>query len=176
MRCVLLMVLSIFTFSAASAESHCAANETVLVNGVFGKVSNDKFTGSKILSLCADKQKEPFGTLDYRFGSIGKIEMSFSAPKDGAFYKTQQQPMPRAIVNAVYFKKGTFTYAITECHGMHCSNDIYLWVFNNKKQIARLQCDPKQCLIDMDGIDFDSEKPKNALLLKKSEIEFDPNQ
>ena len=164
---VLATLLLIFSFSSF-AQTHCLSSEYVLLSGKFGKLDkNNKFFGEKVLSLCADK-KERLSKLDYRFGPIGSIEMQYSSPSDGKFYFTNQQIMPRASVDVIYFTKGKTTYAITDCQGMHCSSSFKLLVFNAKKRIADFVSEPEK----LTGEHFDL-KNSNVFLEKNITLDFD---
>ncbi len=153
----------------AHAQSHCQPGEFVVFNGKFGKIDGDKFTGLKTLSFCADKERGA-RRLDYRFGILGRIEMSYSAPNDGKFFSTTQQIMPRASVDVVYFSKGSYTYALTTCYGMHCGRAfLNLLVFNGKKRIANLSCEPERCKIETSFLEN-----SGIVTERKSDLDFDP--
>lgn len=137
---LLLCILSL----QAQAQTWCDASETVLLNGRVGILKNDQFTSRGLLSLCAKPANPPYSQLTYRYGSK-KVEMSYSAPSDGYFFYETQNIMPRASVDALYFRVGEFTYAVTDCNGMHCgSRSVMLMVFKGKKAIAMMMADPDQ--------------------------------
>ncbi len=54
---------------AASTASHCTDNESIIFTG--------PVAGKKVLSVCASQEYGPdAGYLQYRYGSIGKVELS----------------------------------------------------------------------------------------------------
>jgi len=138
---LLSMLIAVNAYS--QQDTHCLAGETAMLNGKVGSLKNNKFTGTKTLSLCSDTKKSPVNSLTYRFGQIGKVEFEYSAPKDGLFNSTDEAISPRSSVDVIYFSKGTTTYAISECNGMHCGDQtIRLQVFQGKKRVALLEAEP----------------------------------
>lgn len=136
----------------AQSPTHCVPGEYVFLNCNVGKLSDGKFSGSKVVSLCSDK-KQGMTKLDYRFGKPGKVEMQYSAPGDGKFSFHNQPILDRAGVDALYFAKGNFTYALTRCFGMLCgTRDFQLQVFNGQKRVATLDGQPNDCIY---GGDFE---------------------
>jgi len=69
----LAMMLVLFSANAGAIETHCAAHEQAIFSCTMAK-------SSKVVSLCASTilSKEQ-GTLAYRFGRIGKVELEFPA-------------------------------------------------------------------------------------------------
>lgn len=128
------------------ASSHCQPGEVDFLSARMGRLDDDtqQVSGQKILSLCADR-KTGMRRLDYRFGLPGKVEMSFSAPVQGLFSYETQQPSHRASIEALTFRRGAITYAITQCFGMHCGiHDIGLKVYSGAKLLLSLDNDRDQ--------------------------------
>jgi hypothetical protein len=152
------------------AQTWCALNETPLLNGNVGVVKDGQFTARGVLSLCAKPAKPPYSELSYRYGSK-TLDLSFSAPTDGHFDLESQPIMPRASVDALYFRRGEFTYAITDCNGMHCgTRGLELMVFRGKKPIAVLLPEPEKFERNLDFLD-DIKGP--VVKTAKSGLDFD---
>jgi len=135
------------------AQTWCALDETPLMNGNVGVVKDGQFTARGVLSLCAKPAKVPYRELTYRYGSK-KLDLSYSAPTDGQFHLESQPIMPRASVDALYFRQGEITYAITDCNGMHCgTRGLELMVFRGKKTIAVLLPEPEKFERNLDFLD-----------------------
>lgn len=154
------------------AQSHCQPDEMTIISGKVGKLTKEKFSGEKILSLCADKETPPFSKLIYRFGPAHKVEMEYTAPVDGSFYSTNQEPLPRALLEILYFKKAKFTYAIVKCNGMHCgvrNQRFQLQVFNDNKRIVTLDSEPEKFDLKTEFADIKGK----VIAEKNSDLDFD---
>lgn len=128
------------------ASSHCQRGEVDFYSARMGRLDDDTqmVSGQKILSLCADR-RAGMSRLDYRFGLPGKVELSFSAPVQGKFSYETQQPSHRASIEALTFRRGAITYAITQCFGMHCGiHDVSLKVYSGAKLLLSLDNDRDQ--------------------------------
>lgn len=128
------------------ASSHCQPGEVDFFSARMGRLDDETqiVSGQNILSLCADR-KAGMSRLDYRFGLPGKVELNFSAPVQGKFNYETQQPSHRATIEALTFKRGTITYAITQCFGMHCGiHDVSLKVYSGTKHLLSLDNDREQ--------------------------------
>lgn len=138
MKKLFFLILSTFTlFAYSQVPSHCKQTEFSILNAKMGKMQNDKFIpNEKILSLCADKEKEPFGFMAYRYGKLGSIEIENIATQQSNMFLYAEQTSPKTSDNVIWFKKGNYIYVVNECMGMCQSVSIY--VFQNKKKIAEL--------------------------------------
>ena len=106
MKKIISLISLLFALNAYSQqETHCLASETAMLNGKVGSLKNNKFSGTKTLSICADNKKSPVNSLTYRFGQIGKVELEYSAPKDGLFSSTNEAMSHRGAVDVLYFVK-----------------------------------------------------------------------
>ena len=139
--------------SSLQAQTWCSADETVLLNGQVGNLDGERFSSKGLLSLCAQPAKPPYTQVTYRYGSHN-VDMAFSAPKDGEMFRESQQILPRAGVDVLYFRKGDFTYALTDCNGMHCGVRTFrLMVFKGKRLMAALSADPDKFERNIDFLD-----------------------
>lgn len=118
-----------------TAPSHCKVDEATLFTGVFGK---------KVLSFCATPAKMPYVQIEYRYGLIGKLDMTYSATTKGdspkLFFDSVAND-PRSSTEVMWFQKGTFIYAVLQCNGGTCeSGGPSLVVFNGKKKLLESKC------------------------------------
>lgn len=82
-----------------------------------------------------------------------------------------QQILPRATVDVLYFRKGDFTYALTDCNGMHCGIRTFrLMVFKVDKLIAALSSEPDRF---EKNVDFLDEISGPAIRTVASNLNFD---
>lgn len=133
--------------TAASADSlppfptHCLPDEFSVVNATMGRIDPAQSElvvtkNGKVLSLCADSPREPFGQLVYRYGPIGKIEFEKSASSARIFGVYSRATGDNMAEDLVYFSVGKFTYYIAIGQGM--SRGVSLLVFNGDKEIVNL--------------------------------------
>jgi len=170
MKSIVTFIAFLFFSAHLHAQTWCALDETPLLNGNVGVVKDGQFTARGVLSLCAKPAKAPYSQLTYRYGSK-QLDLSYSAPIDGSFRLENQQIMPRASVDALYFHRGEFTYAITDCNGMHCGiRGLELMVFRGKKAIAVLLPEPEKFERSVDFLD-DIKGP--VVQTTKSGLDFD---
>lgn len=98
--------------------------------------------------------------------------MEYTAPRDGSFFEDHQSPLPRARIDALYFRKGRTTYAVTECLGMHCGvRSVRLMVFDGKKKIASLSSEPDRFEVNTSVYEIKG----RIVQEKKSGLNFDEN-
>ena len=124
----------------ASANStpptHCLSNEFSVVNAWMGPI---KATGGgwnntkegKYLSLCADKQIEPFATLTYRYGVAGNVEFEAVATDAQKFFIYNRQTSPHTADDIIFFTKGKYTYYVAIAGGQ--GHGVSLRVYQDKK-------------------------------------------
>jgi len=170
MKSAAIFLAFLFVSGHLQAQTWCALDERPLLNGKVGVVNDGQFTARGVLSLCAKPAKPPYSELTYRYGSK-QLDLSHSAPIDGPFSLENQPIMPRASVDALYFRRGEFTYAITDCNGMHCGiRGLELMVFRGKKAIASLLPEPDKFERNVDFLD-DIKGP--VVQVAKSGLDFD---
>jgi len=165
-----IMVLVIATFLPAfvSAQSLCKSGESVLFNAKMGRLKGDSFVrNGKTLSLCGDKDKNPLKTLTYRYGSSEKVELEFSAPKDGRFSFDVSRNSPRGVDYSIEFQRGQFKYELNACLGMTCDQyDTKLVVYQNAKQIAEITADLADKVDDFFGDIIEEDTPQKSPVFK----------
>lgn len=125
----------------ATFPSHCLPGETVFLSAKMKRVINTpkqliyRDTG-KILSLCADKAKDPISKLTYRYGPIGSIELERSATRSNKFGYAELALGDRVSIDAYFFDIGEFAYYVTVAGAM--GSGISLEVYRGDKQIVDL--------------------------------------
>ena len=172
MKSILFFLLSLFTLCAHSqVPTHCKQDEFPLLNAKMGKMQKDKFiSNDKILSLCVDKTKEPYGSLSYRYGKLGEVEIENIATNKSKMFIYFEQTSPKTSDNVIWFKKGNYIYVVNECMGM--CNGIYIYIFQNGKKIAEVVSpDPEQYESNISNINM--EKIKSPIFkLKNPEVNW----
>lgn len=131
--------------------SHCAPDETVFLSAKMKKVITSQKgisykDSGKILSLCADKSKDPIGKLSYRFGPLGNVELEQVATSTSKFGYADLDVGIKVSEAAYFFYVGEFSYYVTVAGGM--GSGISLKVFQGKKKVVNLFSG------NDDGIDF----------------------
>jgi hypothetical protein len=98
--------------------------------------------GAKSVSLCADLAGDRIVTLGYRYGTPGRIELSQDAGATGdqRFNATLAQVAPGATVRQVWFKRGGYTYLLSQCVGGACPHDAGLAVLRGDKLVSNRRC------------------------------------
>ncbi len=90
----------------------------------------------KLVSLCADKPREPFGRFVYRYGKPGEVEIEHVASAAERAALTSRATGPRMGEDIIAFLRGPFTYYVVEATGM--GQGISVMVFKSGKKIADL--------------------------------------
>lgn len=168
-----LIATSLICYSTSSQSNdalptHCRSDEIAYVNAkmyeeVEGHLGYD--TG-KILSLCADKTKEPLGKFVYRFGVIGKVEMEQVASIANKFgLSTQSDSGSHAGQISLSFSKGGHVYEVSEGMGMNTAG-IRLSVYQSGKQILRLASNNNNYESVMVTINFEKASSKIFKIVK----------
>lgn len=143
--CLITLLMSSISLAAlaqqSSVPSHCSANETVFLTAKMKRINQSSkgitYTDTgKIVSLCADRAKDPIGKLTYRFGPIGKVELEHIASPSSKLGNASIQSAPRVSEDFYFFSKGNFTYYIVVAGGM--GSGVSLLVFNGNKRIVNL--------------------------------------
>ena len=125
----------IATSSAFAADvTHCASDEKVVFSCSVGK---------KVASVCASKDAaKDKGYVQYRFGVIGKPEMTFPAKKEPAnknFSLDTDLCGGTPNASGIKFIKGEYIYGIADktCSGSELGS---IELFKTGKPIASLNC------------------------------------
>jgi len=145
--------------SNEAIPTHCKQNEFAFLNAKIHLVETgqadtktQKNKTEKILSLCADGDKEPLTIISYRFGVIGKIEIEMDASvKNKAGLSTQSDNGAHAGLISIQFNKGPYTYEVSE--GMGMTSGVRLNVYKSRKNILDIQSDVFES--EMIKINFD---------------------
>jgi hypothetical protein len=136
-----------------NVASHCKKEEFAYLNANMSKIHDrnggyDLIKTGKVLSICTDRQSEPFHSVAYRFGSVGKIEMERIATPSSKFRIFTRQTSPHTGENIIFFTSGPYTYCVSEALGQ--GNGIGLTVFKSGQQVLDLFSGTES------GIDFES--------------------
>jgi hypothetical protein len=139
---------------AKNFPSHCQPGEFAHLNAKMGSfdLKTNLIKNGKILSLCADKAKEPFGKFIYRYGAIGNVELEQIATPQDKFFVFSRSLGPRMGEDIIYFTKGEYSFYISEATGM--GSGIGLYAFKSGKKILDL----------FSGNDQDSDFQANGLV------------
>ena len=123
----------------AAPPSHCLAGEYSIVNAWMGEIHATEggwrnSRNGKFLSLCADKKAEPFTTVAYRYGMLGRVEFEAVATPREKFKIASVQDTPHSGSDMVFFQKGDYTYYVAIAGGM--GSGVSLYVFKGPKKIS----------------------------------------
>ena len=99
--------ISNIAYAEETVSTHCTNNELVLFSCTLKK--------HKTVSICASKDLSPnSGYMQYRFGKIGKIEITIPKSSKGLpDFTLQANKHPHAEYNNLVISKGSFYYSIT---------------------------------------------------------------
>lgn len=133
---------SVYAQVIANFPTHCKTNEYVHLNArmasdetdVNGHHLNNK--NKKILSICTDKDKEPFSRVIYRYGEIGNIELEKTATATNRFYLYENAEGPHTGEDIIFFKNNGYTYYVIKATGQ--GNGVSLLVYKSKKLMLNL--------------------------------------
>jgi hypothetical protein len=103
----------------------------------------------KVLSICADTNKEPFQSIAYRYGTIGNVEMERIATRSDKFSIFSRSTTPHTGENLMFFKSSQYVYCVSEATAQ--GSGIGLTVLKSGRQILNLFSGNDF------GIDFESE-------------------
>jgi hypothetical protein len=139
---VFILFASSAAFSESTFPSHCKPEEFVFVNAKMAfmdREANGYFLNKKngkILSLCSDKQNEPFGKLIYRYGSLGKIEMERTASEKNKFFIYTRADTPHTGKDEIFFNIPPYIYYVSIAVGQDYG--VYLAVYKSKNKVLKL--------------------------------------
>lgn len=156
---------AILSSPALATSSHCKSGEFDLLSAELS--SKNQKSGAlknngKVVSLCADRAKEPFSSVAYRFGKIGSVELEKVATPQNVFFISNEMTGPRMGQNIVHFNSGDITYYVVQGTGM--ARGVGLYVFRSGKILAEMLSDMEE------GRDFKSNL--GELILKKQNHKF----
>lgn len=147
------LLLTIYTKTFAAEPSHCSADEQIIYSCSVGK---------KTASVCASKDAaKDKGYVQYKFGPIGKPEITFPDKKEPGnknFSFVMElfayQAGPRII-----FTNGKFTYSLLSYSGRGDGGTVS--VERSGKTIAEMQCkNPPDGIDDLKKIGLVDNSPK----------------
>lgn len=122
--------------------THCKPGEYPFLNARMATMEQDENgrllnkKNGKILSLCSDRENEPFGKFVYRYGRPGEVEFERIASKQSQFFIYNRANSPRTGEDDIFFSIEPFTYYIVINGGQ--ARGVYLVVHKSKKETLRL--------------------------------------
>jgi hypothetical protein len=135
----------------SSLASHCKNGELAYLNANMSELHYPRYeteedrrtkpiwvlrkTG-KVLSICADSPVEPFNSVAYRFGAIGKVEFERVATKSSPFNVFEAGGTPHSGDNVIFFTVGPYTYCVSEATGQ--GSGVSLTVLKAGQEIVSL--------------------------------------
>ncbi|WP_310390147.1 hypothetical protein [Roseateles sp.] len=96
--------------------------------------------GAKSVSLCAVTNGQRATTLEYRYGTQAKLELTQEASTAQPFKAMQSQLTPGARVRQVWFDRGGYTYLLSQCIGGACPYSAGLAVLQGEKVVMNRRC------------------------------------
>lgn len=96
--------------------------------------------GAKSVSLCAVMDGQRVTTLDYRYGTRAKLELTQEASTAQPFKATQSQLAPSARARQVWFNRGGNSHLVSQCVGGACPYSAGLAVLQSEKVVLNLRC------------------------------------
>ena len=164
-----LLIISLLSFSAYGAErnesTHCKDHEDIVFSCQIGK---------KILSVCASGKTRPSQSIEYRYGTKEKIEMTYAANNSNKnrFHALSETIDPKENVNELWFGIGGTEYVVTSCVGGNCRHTAGLIVFKKKNNLEKVIMS-KGCEYSSSGynsfssdiVDFDNERSLSDLVI-----------
>ena len=146
LKLISLLVALLVTQTSSHAQpsnfpNHCLPGETIFLSAKMKKSINTpkevvyEETG-KVVSLCADRSKDPISKLSYRYGPIGSIELERVATKSKPFGYAELALGNKVSIDAYFFGVGEFTYYVTVAGAM--GSGISLEVYRGDRQVVDL--------------------------------------
>ena len=96
--------------------------------------------GAKAVSLCAVMEGPRVTTLDYRYGTRARLELTQAASTAQPFKATLSQLAPGARARQVWFDRGGYTYLLSQCIGGACPYNAGLAVLQGDKVVMNRRC------------------------------------
>lgn len=178
---LLVLILSALSPVRAEAQSTplrslCRSGEFTYLTASLAGVVHPKGGGyqllpkqGKLVSLCADKPKEPFNKLVYRFGTAGKVELEQVATRQAPFAVYTRSTTPRTGENIFFFTRSGYTYYVLEATGM--GSGVSLMAFHQGKRILEM-FSGNEPGVDFEGgqLELDFTTPRSPVLQRKAPL------
>lgn len=117
--------------SANAIPTHCKQGEFAYLNAKMSEVHYPQYkteeerktkpvwilkSTGKILSICMDRAAEPFNSVAYRFGPVGRVELDKVANQAAPFNVFDRFEGPSGHVgdHMLFFAAGPYTYCVSE--------------------------------------------------------------
>jgi hypothetical protein len=161
------VTMAIAAFSAGAAESGivaaesrnlpeaplrslCSGGEVAILDASvrpFGVPASKRIpTPARLVSICADRVREPYKRVTYRFGRPGQIEIQQTATPSRRFRLWTRSTSPHSGENIIGFSVGVTRYNIAIATLM--GNGVIVRAFNGRRQLANLASGTTE------GVDF----------------------
>jgi hypothetical protein len=176
---VLAAAALISTFAAARADEAaprtaeagpatlCKDGEHVVLSARVQLYSAQNELGGpeKLVSLCADRAKEPFSALAYRFGDENAADITITATPRSKFLIADVWDGPHSGNNIVWFRRGPYVYYVLQATGQ--GQGVYVDVFKNGKRITELGTGADDARV-LRGAEIDFEHVRSPIFAKKA--------
>lgn len=132
--------------SAASAASAATGWQQPTLCRADERIQFSCRAGAKTASLCASGPQGRIDSLTYRYGTTHKVESVYAARSDNSlrFQGTVMPASPGALVQQVWFDRGTTRYLLTQCTGGNCTKPSGLAVLRGERVLMNQRCAPLQ--------------------------------
>ena len=135
-------------------ESHCNPAEFAYLNAHMSQIhyrngGYQLIKTGKTLSICTDRETEPFQSVIYRFGPVGAIEMERVATQSSKFRIFERSTSPHTGERIFFFTAGPYTYCVTEVTAQ--GSGVGLTVLKSGQRVLNLFSGNDR------GVDFESE-------------------
>lgn len=129
------LVTVCLSVSSFPQDSLCQPDEGVFFSCQLGG-------NHKIVSLCASPNAAPFQSITYRYGTLAKTELTYSATTDNHdhFLGTVSPASPDASVRQVWFENNGIKYIVTSCVGGDCPHNGGLIVLKANQPLMGRAC------------------------------------
>lgn len=137
--------------AAAALPTLCAPGEFSIADAAvkpFGALaaSHPPPPRPRFVSLCADRAREPYGRVTYRFGQPGKVELEQTATASRKFRLWTRATSPHSGENIIGFSVGRVRYDVGIATVM--GSGLVVRAFSGHRQLANLASGTT------DGVDF----------------------
>lgn len=127
----------IFSGEVASADvsraTHCSDSEGVLYSCS---------VGGKVVSICVAPREGRPEAIEYRYGVVGNVEMTYRAQNSGKqrFFAAISPVSPRAQVSQLWFDRGAYRYLVSQCEGGDCPVHAGIIVYRAGVSLQSRRC------------------------------------
>jgi hypothetical protein len=159
--------------AVSALPSHCTSGEFSIVDAWMGDIEHTEggwrnSKKGKFLSLCADRQTEPFTAVTYRYGEVGHVEFEAVATANAKFGIANIATSPHTGDDLVFFTKGDYTYYVAIATGQGSGVSLYVYKgstniashFSGNEENEDFRLGPAE-------IDFSSKPPRSSVLISK---------